>query len=215
MARRRFVAWGTFAVPAAVYLLLARHRQLRWGATGQEYAGPVAGDGLTPKADSGATRAITIRVPADQAGPRIARLGQERGGSYSYDFLENLVGYDIHSAARIVPGWKHIALGDQVRLATQAGLAVVHVEAGRSLVLRGAVPVRNTALPHDLTWAFALRDESGETTRLLVLERYGYTRSWARLLVEPAEAISFLMSREMLRAVEERAESTVTRPGGA
>jgi len=60
-----------------------------------------------------------------------------------------------------------------------------------------------------------LRDGSGEATPLLMRERCGCTRSAARLLVEPVEVISFLMSREMLRAVKEGAESAVSRPGGA
>jgi hypothetical protein len=45
------------------------------------------------------------------------------------------------------------------------------------------------ALPYyDSVWAFALRDEPDGTTRLLVRERYAYTRPWARLLIEPTEA---------------------------
>jgi hypothetical protein len=66
----------------------------------------------------------------------------------------------------------------------------------------------NTAPPYDFTWAFVLRDEPDATTRLLVRERYAYTRSWARLIVEPAEAISFVMSQKMLRGIKDRAEHT-------
>jgi hypothetical protein len=113
-------------------------------------------------------------------GPWIARLGQGRGGFYSYDFLENLVGCDIHSANRIVPEWQEVAVGDEVRLAPQVGLVIASLERGRSLVLRGGIPIGNTAPPYDSIWAFALRDEPDGTTRLLVRERYAYTRPWAR-----------------------------------
>ena len=51
-----------------------------------------------------------------------------------------------------------------------------------------------------------LREDLPETTRLLVRERYGYTRPWAWLLVEPAEAVSFAMSQKMLRGIRDRAE---------
>jgi len=44
-----------------------------------------------------------VRAPAGRIWPWIARLGQARGEFYSYDFLENLVGCDIHSADRVVP----------------------------------------------------------------------------------------------------------------
>ena len=64
----------------------------------------------------------------------------------------------------------------------------------------------NTAPPYDFTWAFTLRDELDETTRLVVRERYAYKRPWARLLVEPTELVSFLMSQKMLRGIRDRAE---------
>jgi hypothetical protein len=37
-------------------------------------------------------------------------------------------------------------------------------------------------------------------------ERYGYTQAWARAVVEPVEAVSFVMSQKMLRGVRDRAE---------
>jgi hypothetical protein len=45
------------------------------------------------------------------------------------------------------------------------------------------------------------------TTRLLVRARYAYTRWWAPLIVEPVEAVSFLMSHTMLRGFRDRAET--------
>jgi hypothetical protein len=160
-------------------------------------------------ADLIATRAITIRASAEQVWPWIAQLGQGRGGFYSYDFLENLVGCDIHSADRIVPEWQDVVVGDEVRFAPAVGLAVASLEQARSLVLHGGVPIGNKAPPYDFTWAFVLRDEPDQTTRLLVRERYAYTRPWARLIVEPTEVFSFVMSQKMLREIKERAERLV------
>ena len=191
---------------AAAYILVARSWHLKWGATNQECDASMPGDELIASADLTATRAISIRAPADQVWPWIAQLGQGRGGFYSYDFLENLVGCNIHSADRIVPERQNVAVGDEVRLAPKVGLAVAVLDRGRSFVLRGGIPMGNTAPPYDFTWAFALRAGSHETTRLLVRERYRYTRPWARLIVEPAEAISFVMSQKMLRGIKDRAE---------
>jgi hypothetical protein len=193
----------------AGYILIARPRQLRWGATDEECNEPLSGDDLIANADLTATRAITIRASAGQVWPWLAQLGQGRGGLYSYDFLENLVGCDIHSADRVVPEWQDIAVGDEVKLAPEVGLVVASVEPGRSLVLRGGIPMGNVEPPYDFTWAFALRDEPDQTTRLLVRERYAYTRPWARLVVEPAEAVSFVMSQKMLRGIRDRTERTV------
>jgi hypothetical protein len=60
--------------------------------------------------------------------------------------------------------------------------------------------------PYDFTWAWVLRDEPGGTSRLLVRERYAYTRPWARFIVEPVEAVSFVMTQKMLRGIRDRAE---------
>jgi hypothetical protein len=87
------------------------------------------------------------------------------------------------------------------------------VEQGRSLVLRGGIPMGKRAAPYDFTWAFTLREEPDETTRLLVRERYMYTRAWARLIVEPTELLSFAMSQKMLRGIRDRAERTAAASG--
>jgi hypothetical protein len=92
------------------------------------------------------------------------------------------------------------------------------VEQGRSLVLRGGIPLGKRAAPYDFTWAFALREEPDGTTRLLVRERFVYTRAWARLIVEPTELLSFVMSQKMLRGIRDRAERTaaaMSEGGGA
>lgn len=197
---------------AGAYLLVARRRQLGWGATDEESDARLLGDHLIATADLSATRAITIRASADQVWPWIAQLGQGRGGFYSYDVLENLVGCQIHSADRIVPEWQALAVGDEVKLFPDGPLKVAAIEEGRSLVIRGGVPMGNTQPPYDFTWAFVLRERSEGTTRLLVRERYAYTRRWAPLLVEPAAAISFVMTRKMLRGIRDRAERSEALP---
>ena len=205
--RGRYVAGvSAIAVAAATYLLLARPWHLRWGASAHECGMSLPGDDLIMRPDLTATRAITVRASAGQVWPWIAQLGQGRGGFYSYDFLENLAGCDIHSADRIVPRWQDIKVGCEVKLAPAVGLGVAALTPGRSLVLRGGIPVGNTPPPYDFTWAWVLRDEPGGTSRLLVRERYAYTRPWARFLVEPVEGVSFVMSQKMLRGIKDRAE---------
>ena len=204
--RPRYAAGITATGAVAAYVLLARPRHLRWGASSGEREAPLPGDDLVVTPDLTATRAITVHAPASQVWPWIAQLGQGRGGFYSYDFLENLAGCDIHSADRIIPEWQDIKIGDEVRLAPAAALNVAAVERGRSLVLRGGVTLATTPPPYDFTWAWVLRDQPDGTTRLLLRERYRYTRPWARLLVEPVEAVSFVMSQKTLRGIRDRAE---------
>jgi hypothetical protein len=68
------------------------------------------------------------------------------------------------------------------------------------------VPIGAAPPPYDFTWTFALREQSDGTTRLLVRERYAYSRRWAPLVVEPGAAVSFLMTQRMLRGIRDRAE---------
>jgi len=212
MKSRYLVALSLIGGATVACTVLARRWQLRWGATDQESEEPLPGDNLITHADLAATRAITIRASSSEVWPWIAQLGQGRGGFYSYDFLENLVGCEIHSADRIVPEWQDIGVGGEVRFAPEVGLTVASLEQGRSVVLRGGVPIGNNPPPYDFTWAFVLREEPNKTTRLLVRERYAYTRSWARLVVEPTEVLSFVMSQKMLRGIKERAERARASP---
>jgi hypothetical protein len=191
-------------VAGTVAALRAWH--MRWGATPSEVRGALPGDEMIPLADLTTTRAITIRATPAQVWPWLVQIGQGRGGFYSYDMLENLVGCEIHSAERIEPAWQHLAVGDQVRLHPEIGLDVAEVAAGQSLVLRGGVPLDGAPPPYDFTWSFVLRERGDGTTRLLIRERYGYTRQWARLLVETVEVADFVMTQRMLRGIRDRAE---------
>src|SRR5271169_3462497 len=144
--RGRYVAGvSAIGIAAAAYILFARPRHLRWGASARECGASLPGDDLIVSPDLTATRAITVRASAGQVWPWVAQLGQGRGGFYSYDFLENLVGCNIHSADRIQSEWQDVGVGDQVRLAPKVGLAAAFLERGRSLVLRGGIPMGNTA----------------------------------------------------------------------
>ena len=167
------------------------------------------GDDLLLHAHLRATRAISIKATADKVWPWIAQLGQGRGGFYSYDFLENLVGCDIHSADSIVAEWQNTTVGDQVNLAPGVGLSVAIVEPSRALVLRGGIPTTTLrSSPYDFTWAFVLRPGPDSSTRLLVRERYTYAHRWVGALVEPVELISLVMTHRMMRGIRQRAEQT-------
>jgi hypothetical protein len=183
-----------------------RSRQLRWGATGEEVDAVLAGDDLITAPDLTATRAVTIHAPADLIWPWIAQLGQGRGGFYTYDWLENLLGLDMRSADRVVSEWQDIQAGDQIRLAADVGLAVAIAEPGRALVIRGGIPMGAVPCPYDCTWGWVLREQPDGTTRLVVRERYAYTRRWAPFLLEPVQVISFVMTQRMLRGIKARAE---------
>ena len=62
------------------------------------------GDELLEHADGVSTRAITIDAPAGAVWPWLAQMGPApRGGAYTYDGIENLLGLDMHSVDRVLP----------------------------------------------------------------------------------------------------------------
>jgi hypothetical protein len=204
----RSLVLGSAGAAAATFV---RRSYLRWGSSAEELAMALPGDELVPNANITATRAISVAAAADAVWPWIAQLGQGRGGFYTYDVLENLAGCDIHSADRIAPEWQSTSVGDQVKLHPEVGLRVAVLDPGTALVLRGGIPMGPVAPPYDFTWAFIVHAQADGTTRLVVRERYEYTRWWSCLLVEPVQLISFIMSRGMLRGIKQRAQLTATR----
>ena len=196
-------AWAIAGL-AGLTGLSVRKKLLDWGATSAEIHGALPGDELLERANLTSTRAITIARPAADVWRWIAQLGQGRGGFYSYDALENLVGCEIRSAVRIVPELQKPIVGEEIHLHPDAALIAAVVDPGRALVLSGSVPIGRTP-PFDFTWAFTLADEEPGACRLVVRERYRYRRWFAGLIVEPTEIISFIMSQKMLRGIRHRA----------
>jgi hypothetical protein len=181
---------------------------LRWGASDDEVGVGLPGDDLLPTPNLTATRSATIAATPAEVWPWIAQIGQGRGGFYTYDWLENVVGADIHSAGTILAMYQHPHIGDSIRLAPEVALSVALVEPDHALVLRGGIPIGDMRPPYDFTWAFTLSDLADGSTRLIVRERYTYTHRWAAMLVEPTEVISFVMTRRMIRGIKQRAERT-------
>jgi len=190
-----------------VGVALLKSHNLRWEATAAERSLVLAGDELLPAVNQSTTRAITINAAAEDIWPWLVQLGQGRGGFYSYAWLENLIPNEsIHNADFVVPEWQQIAVGDEVLLHPDVKLRVAVVEPDRALVLFGGIPMGKTAAPYEFSWAFVLLPQPDHTTRLVVRERYEYTRKWAALIVQPAQLVSSLMSPKMLRGIKTRAE---------
>src|SRR5207248_2313440 len=99
-----------------VYLLTVRPWHHRWGATSEVNTKQLPGDELVPQPEIQSTRAITVNAPAEEVWPWLAQVGQDRGGFYSYEWLENLAGCQMRNADRIHPEWQHREVGETVLL---------------------------------------------------------------------------------------------------
>ncbi|MCK5498177.1 MAG: hypothetical protein KAI77_03200, partial [Gammaproteobacteria bacterium] len=73
----------------AFFYLVYRPWQLSWGATADEVARPMVGDGLVTNPTFNATRAVTVNAPAERIWPWIVQIGYKRAGFYSWDILDN------------------------------------------------------------------------------------------------------------------------------
>ncbi|MBO9556239.1 SRPBCC family protein [Cellulomonas sp.] len=196
---RRAAALGAAATAAVVAVPWARARARRWGATDDEVAVRMPGDDLVPEAGVVATRAVTIEATPEVVWQWLVQIGQDRGGFYSYDRLENLLGLKIRSANTLEDRWQDLVPGDVVRLADKVGLDVVVAEPGFVLVL--------AAPDNAFTWSFALRDCHGRT-RLVARERYATPNPAVRVLSEVTSLVSAVMTRGMLLGIRDRAERT-------
>jgi hypothetical protein len=207
-----------------VYLLIVRPWHMNWGATDEEVRKRLPGDELVPHPTLESTRAITVHAPAKEIWRWLAQLGQDRGGFYSYDRLENLAGANIHNAARIVPEMQHLKVGDFVPMAPvewdvpMGGFTVVTIEPGRAIVWRQGWPedVDNMSFSEAQergTWAFVLQEVDEGTTRLILRERSGRKPRMRDVIFNYLfmERQHFIMERRMLKGIKERAERAAGR----
>jgi uncharacterized protein YndB with AHSA1/START domain len=202
-----------------VYLLVVRPWHLSWGATDEDVRKSLPGDELVPHPTLESTRAVTIRAPAEEVWRWLVQLGQDRGGFYSYDRLENLAGADIHNVERIVPEMQHLKVGDFVPMAPvewgvpTGGFTVVAIEPERAIVWRQGWPgdLENLG-PSEAqgrgTWAFVLEKVGEGTTRLILRERSGHKPRMRDVVFQYLfmERQHFIMERRMLKGIKERAE---------
>ena len=214
---RRVLDAGGGAAAIAAMLVgspLLRGRYNRWGATDEECRAAMPGDELVPDPVLTSTRAVTIGAPPDAVWPWLAQIGQGRGGLYSYDDLENLLGLDIHSADEILPLHQHPEPGDLIRLGKPGSpcFRVSTVDPGRSLVLISADHVTEEPVPTPVldgtgaTWQWVLNPvRDGRATRLVARQLNAHPRG-QRLLWRVVEPIGFVMERRMLMGIKERAE---------
>jgi hypothetical protein len=196
------------AAAALLYQPVIRPWHMRFGASEAEVQAALPGDEILVAGAVQATRAIDVHAPASQAWPWLLQLGQGRGGLYSYDFLENLAGCDIHTRDAIDPALQNLRVGDVIRIGKQEGLPyyrVALIEPQRALVLRSVDS--KTGKDSDGTWGFYLEEKSAALTRLIIRHRdlpsLDATSKTVNAIFEP---ISFFMEQRMLRGLRDHAE---------
>lgn len=185
-----------FGISALFYAVLRRWI-LTWGATAEEAASRLSGDELLEDVDGVLTRAIQIHAPASAVWPWIVQMGPSpRGGAYRYDWTENLLGLDMHSADNVLPEFHHPELGETFGLGTGRTL-LGRVEPEQVLAWRSQ--------DGNWVWTFVLFENDGET-RLISRNRFRLPTRLARTGMIPMEPGSLVMERRMLLGIKQRVE---------
>jgi hypothetical protein len=191
------------AVAWAAYPVLWHKRCLTWGATADEVGGQMPGDDLMPNPDLQTTRAITIEAPPGAIWPWLVQMGSGRGGAYTYDWIENLLGLNMHSADEILPKYQDLQVGDELPMGPgRPGMTVEVLDPPRTLAVRLA--------DQNWVWIFTLVPD-GESTRLISRNRIAtsalprVSRPFYTVFMEPG---SLVMERKMLLGIKQRAERT-------
>jgi hypothetical protein len=200
------------ALLAAVvlYWFPIRRWMNHWGATPSDLARVMAGDSLLSDPMYSGTMAITVNATPEHIWPWLVQIGYQRGGLYSYDWLDRLFGYlDRPSATRILPEFQSLAVGDTIPMGQGPSWPVAVVEPGRALVL----DMRNMS-SFDWVWQFGLYPIDETRTQFVSRSCVRPQNIWARLLTYVIEPAGFVMTRRMLLGIKQRAEALASAGAG-
>lgn len=206
--------WGRLAgsAIAGAGLLAARQYYRNWGTTKDECQMALPGDEFVEQPAVQTTEGVWIEAPAAEVWPWLVQMGQDRGGLYSYEKLENLIGMKHRNADRIHPEWQQLAVGDVIRVLPRGwmgireglGLPVVRLIEGESIVLRLQPP----DLPVDGVWSFHIMPRWEDRCRLLVRTRLRMRVPGEAVGAEAAGPVMSLMTRGMLLGIKRRVEQS-------
>jgi hypothetical protein len=193
------------AALGVLYHEVMRRPILTWGATEAEAEAELPGDELLENADGVSTRAIEVGAPAAAVWPWLAQIGPSpRGGAYTYDWIENLLGLNMRSVDRVLPEFQHPQVGDTIGFGSNR-MRLERVEPERVLAWRSE--------DGNWVWTFVPEEQDGNT-RLISRNRFRLPKLAARIGMLPMEPGSLVMERKMLRGIKQRAERLASSPTG-
>ncbi len=193
------IATSIFIFLAMIYAF--RQKFTSWGSTENETSMIIPEAKFLTNKRVLDTHAITIYAPVQIVWSYLIQLGQNRGGFYSYRWLENLVGCKMPKVETIDPRYQHLTVGEKILLHPKAPpLAVTVLAKNRALAFEG--------------WFLLLESRGSYETRLL-------TRSYSWR--DPArpfnladwilggalfDFVHFIMERKMLLTIKKLSEKT-------
>lgn len=202
----RILEFAAFATAAATL----RRYYRNWGASKDECRAVLPGDELISEPAIVSTEAVWIDATPAVIWQWLVQIGQDRGGLYSYEKLENLFGIHIRNTRIIRPEWQHLEVGDVVRLVPKGwlgirnGLAlpVAELAVNRHIVLLEQRP----DVPWDAVWSFHIIPHWDDRCRLVVRSKQHRRSGSDLVMAELTSPVTALMTRKMLLGIKFRAE---------
>jgi hypothetical protein len=140
---------------------------------------------------------IATNLDASAVWPWLAQMGPApRGGAYTYDWIENILGLNMHSVDSVLTEYQRPRVGDGFGYGANT-LSFAIVEPEHVLATRAA--------DGNWVWTFILDERNGKT-RLISRNRFRLPRLKDKLGMIPLEPGSLVMERKILRGIKERAE---------
>lgn len=198
---------------ALAALYAARRYYRNWGTTKEECRTRLPGDELTTGPLVQTTEAVWIDASPKTVWPWLVQMGQDRGGIYTFEALENLIGLQYHNADQIHPEWQQLAPGDTVRLARKGWLGL---REGLTLQVASVVETQSVVLraksPHhlcDMVWSFTVTPHRDDRCRLLIRVRTGLRHPGQVLITELMGPAVAFVTRGILLGIKRRAEEQI------
>lgn len=209
---------GGAAVMLAAFLTpFLREARSHWGVDAAVAARALPGDNLIAAPRWSWTHGIEIDAPPGEVWPWIAQLGADRGGFYSYQWLENVAGCEVQNAESVHSKWA-ISEGDALVLHPKIPpLRVVALERGHYFVVHAPADpaARAAGKPWaDASWLFLVEPVGEGRSRFISRYRCATSDDLAsRLGFGPTllEPIGFAMDRRMLLGLKARVEARRTK----
>jgi hypothetical protein len=178
----------------------------RYGATDEEIAASLTGDELVPNPRISYTRTVSINASPEEIFPWIAQLGADKGGMYSYTWLETLIQCPQTNADRIHEEWQGLEVGDKVLMCPDENMPPAYIVA---MVKHDQAIVLGHKEIDDWVevWQLNLVPQNDGATRLVIRSRSA-AKGWFWDVVRPGE---FIMMHRMMMNIKERAEGISAR----
>ena len=191
----------------------SRPRLRRYGATDEEVSRALPSDSLVPDASYVTNRVTTFDAPPEAVWPWLAQMGElPRGGFYSFEWIERLLGMQVENADRILDEYQDVRKGDV--LDRRGTMTVLDVDPGHWITLG---PPDDDSLWLATAWTLALYPDDANRTRLVSRVRARVKR-WspgAAALMAVMDPGQLVMELKMFAELKKRVERPGSNPAPA